>query len=618
MASKIIKVRVDSPDNFVADSFKTVWLSQVDGIQAVMGKNDRGREIQTLLFDKRKWTQAKLEGYLENRRISRVECLGHKKIRLSAKALLHANKPDLTKPELKLEELTKANFSKLNLAELASKYFFYNEFVHEGTNLNGDHFFRDELIANYQSASFNPINWEHMRDQLIGTSLEARVVDNGADPIAVGFNGVLFRLSDAMLVEGRDEVIRQRFFEGKLFTSMEVMFDAFECVHCGFQSDDFIEFDLHVMNVHFKETEEAGMIVRGLRGIDFVGVGIVEHPGDPEAEVLSLRTSDENLLETLGSIEEAMKEPEIDVSDKHKKKKKKKKKRKKRQYDDDGNAIDDDDEDDDEKNSDKTDKNSNNEPKTDDNNDKDDEPNVILSEKNIQGGTRMFKLADKIAKAKNLSDVFVIAQQALRDLKGEASLTEEQIDAFASELAEVTKSRISDADFKLDFETVYTVTDEEKLDAVTTAREEEKNKAKLKIDEIQAKLDSKETEITGLNTKISELETANTELKDADAKKEKEAKASKFVADLISEGVTLTDSMSKRVKTYALAALDTDESEKELKELRTDLFTTAKQTALEDGSRIMGEGTAGGSNNDKGDDLASKIKAIRKEHAKEE
>lgn len=620
-----LRVRVIDPNKFEPDSLRTVWISKENGIQAIMGKNDKGNRIpQSYMFDKSKWESKAAVSYLEKRGTSRAERLGLRRTSFTSAPVLYTNQPDWKNKDVQLHILTAASYKP---AQLADKYFFYTEFVHEGTNLNGDHFTAEELEANFESASFNPIDWEHNRDEVVGFSMEAQLVKSTDEeiPLAVGFNGVLNRTSPHLMVDGRDEIVRQRFFEGQLFTSMEVVFDEFGCLDCDFHTSDFIEFDFHVMAQHPQRFQEDPMAPRKLIGIDFVGAGIVEFPADTEAGIFSLRTADDGLIKVsiasdqrekygefahniLSSLKVASLESDIDLSTgeiivageegeaeneseapEHTPEEKEKNKKKKK------------------KDKDKKDKDK--KPKKRKKSDNDNERNVILS--NEQGGEVMFKLTEKTSKAKSLSDVFVIAQQVLKDFIGDNSLTSEQSEAFASELSEVISELLTEAEFKVS--SIYTLTDEAKLDAISNARDEEKKTAQLKFDEITATMTQKDTEIEGLNTKVSTLTKDNKDLKDAEVKKEQEAKVDAFVESLKSSGITMTESMEGRVKTLAVAIVDDSD---ELKSLRSDLLATAKQSTLANGSEVLGGNGAGGETGNPSS-LKEKLEAVREAHVKE-
>ena len=300
LATKFIKVQVRKAKEFVVDSFRTVFISESDGIQAVMGKLLETNElvIQSYLFDVNSWDLDKAKKWLlSDRKQSKAEELVNKKVVVTASMKLCSSLPNLISGTIEEMDKKKAE------AKLNDKYFFFTEGVHEGPNLNGDYFFKDELTENYRSAAYQPIDWEHIRSQIIGFTMDSQLITTDADGgLALGFNGVLNRLSPHMDVfEGdmtRDDIIKQRYFEGSLAVSMEALFDKIKCTGCGMEFDDFIEFEHHRMTSHPNEE-----VYRGLIGVDFIGFGVVEYPADPKAEAINLRTSDEGVLEDIVTAE---------------------------------------------------------------------------------------------------------------------------------------------------------------------------------------------------------------------------------------------------------------------------------------------------------------------------
>lgn len=70
VTDKFIRIRIKDPDLFVADSFRTITLSEKDGIQAVIGKlktkPSGNTEVQAYLFDKAKWTVERAKKWVED------------------------------------------------------------------------------------------------------------------------------------------------------------------------------------------------------------------------------------------------------------------------------------------------------------------------------------------------------------------------------------------------------------------------------------------------------------------------------------------------------------------------------------------------------------------------
>lgn len=62
-----IRIRVKDPDDFQQDSFRTITISEDDGIQAVIGKleGETTTTTQTFIFDKEKWTTATAQSWVD-------------------------------------------------------------------------------------------------------------------------------------------------------------------------------------------------------------------------------------------------------------------------------------------------------------------------------------------------------------------------------------------------------------------------------------------------------------------------------------------------------------------------------------------------------------------------
>lgn len=229
----------------------------------------------------------------------------------------------------------------------------------------------------------------------------------------------------------------------------------------------------------------------------------------------------------------------------------------------------------------------------------------------------MFELAKRIANAKYLSDVFVIAQQALKDFVGDKELTDDEKTAFATELSEVVSAFLSD---KGDISVVYTLTPEDKMSAVTAARNEEKALADERVSSVQAELNILKAE---KETLLANLNTANETIATIEKEKSEQAlqnKVDAFITDIVKAGISLTDSMKKNLSILAVAKLDKCEKEEDekvvLDEIKNDMIATAKQSNLEDASRIMGSMALGG-DKDSNMDLEAKLQKVREDSKKE-
>lgn len=590
-----IRVRIRSPKLFVENSFRTVWISKNNGIKSIMGKlvEDKSKiKVQSYLFEASKWDEEKVNQWIKsNKKDSKAELLADKRVILTAGVTLTSEPSNLTISNHEVKKLTEEEWNKKeSQASINDNYFFYCEPIHEGMNENGDYFFKDELINNYRSVSYKPIDWEHIRNQVIGFSLESQLIAVPDKPLAIGFNGVINRLSPYLYTESedRDSIIRQRFFEDKLAMSMECVFDSVRCVECGYETDNILDFEYHCHEKHYSELALGKHIGRGLVGVDFVGFGIVEFPADLEAKIVSLRTSDDgtlaisvaNLLEDLSfSKKMAFSTPNIDLVD------------------------------------DKLNVAAKNNEKNDDNKTKNSKNNDINNgdfiAKKSTGGNVMFKLMEKIADCKTLSDIFVVAQNVLSDFMGNnTKLDEKDAEAFITELNEVIKAHINSDNFKVD--KVYTFTSQDKLDAVTKARNEEKvvveelkNAHAKEVDKLSKEKINVQAELDSVK---KEFETIVNASKEAELVK----KVNAFLDDLKKSGITLADNMANSIKGLVSASINDDEK---LKAIKDDLIITIKKSKLVEGSKVMGGGSA--SDEEEPKELGDKLAAARAKHLKD-
>ena len=564
------------------------------------------------MFDKNLWTIEEARLWLkENRQKStKAAMLSKNRLYINAGLTLCDKTPKLALGS-NISKLTADNWSQ---AEMNDKYYFYTEGVHEGFNSNNFYFFRDELTENYKSASYQPIDWEHMQEQIIGFSLESELLAPPNEPLALAFSGLLHRLTPYMQKEERvgdnlitrDDLIRQRYFEDKLAVSMECFFDRMRCTECGYETADWLDFEFHLYMSHSAEIDAGKQIGMGGVGIDFVGWGIVEYPADNEAYITSLRTSDDgtiqdiaeaSLKEKYGSLADNMafsslisvKEPhDILISGKN--------------YT---------------FASEKVNKVAENKPKKETINDNNKED----SEKKIsEGGKTMFKLLEKIAKAKNLSEVFVVAQKALVEVQGDKALTEEARTAFVEELNEVVAKIIATEDFKVEdiFDTVLAnvevkevkVTDTEEIEKLTAEIAELKknvDEASKENEGIKAELEENKTELVENKAKLVEKE-------EAAEKAEVEKKVDAIIEDIESAGVAFDDDFKQDVRQLILSKMEEENSEEEIAKFRASFIATAKQSVLTEGSNALGDIAPGGSAEPKG--LTAKYKKVREKYEK--
>ena len=167
-----------------------------------MGKRseDSTNEVQSYVFDKNQWTienaRAWLRSVTAEQQKTVAGLLSKSRTVVTAGVTLCATKPNLS-VGTKVTPMDKEQFdANQATAALNDKYFFYVEGVHEGMNGNGDVFTRDELVKSYKSAGYQLIDWEHLRDQVIGFSLDSELITSTAnEPVAVAFTGIINLLS---------------------------------------------------------------------------------------------------------------------------------------------------------------------------------------------------------------------------------------------------------------------------------------------------------------------------------------------------------------------------------------------------------------------------------------
>ncbi len=587
LTDKYIIIRIANSEKFEQESFRTLWIDEKRGIQEIMGTKmgTSDTEVQAYVFDKNIWTLSDARDWVKtNQGKTSAEILGSHRTFVSAGLTLCEEKPNLSigseiRP-LKAE------------ADLNDKYFFYVPGVHEGVNGNDDYFFKDELVKNYKSAGYQLIDWEHCREQVLGFSLESELITFPPEkPIAIAFTGILNRMSPYMKAEERfgdkvmtrDEIIRNRFFEGKLAVSMECYFDRMRCMECGYETDNYLDYEFHLMTTHRNIFESGGRVARGLIGVDFVGWGIVEMPADSEAYINSLRTSDDGTIKEIAEsckskygdlaanvtfanqVVNSIPMDEFDTkmllfaSEKVK---------------------------------------NNVESNTKDTNKKD---NNI--DDNPKGGLIMFKLKEKISAGMSLSEVLVVAQTILKEFKSE--ITEEVATAFMSELSDVVKPIISAKEFKIS--DINTVTEASKEEAIKVARDEEKAIAQTLLADLDAKCKVSEEKVATLETAAKAKEEELATMKKAEARKEIEKNIDAFIADIKSAGVFLASpEFEQDIRTLVEAKIGDVEN---LKSFKAALIASAKQSILTDASTTMKGNTLGVQN--KTTDLEKKLEEVR-------
>lgn len=581
LSDDYIRVRMKNPEDFDISSFETVVIDKDSGIEAVMGIKDGLRIIQSFLFDIDKWSEQDVKGwiaeYQNGKNVFAAELLGKKRTIINASAGLCTHKPNLYNNDI-------VYATKESIASLNDKYYFYSEGVHEGPNLNNDYFFKEELASNYKSAALQLIDFEHERDNIIGFTLDSELINNNEeDSLSLGFNGVLNRMSPFMSSERDgvtiDNYIKQAFFEGKLAVSMECLFDKIRCTKCGYETDDFLDFEFHKLERHPNEED----VYRGLVGVDFIGFGVTLNPADVNAEVNYLRTNEDGTLGDIYNEAEvgkfasacAFDNPDLNYCKASKIEVKKDEKK--------------------EKNRTKKEKKSDKE-----------------IEQAYKGDVIMYNFDEYKTKVKNFNELMIVAHKVLAEVKGNEELNEKQVDAFINELSDNVKEFITKTDFEMG--TLFTKTDQDVRDAIATTQEEWKKKVELETTTANISLKEKDEEITKLSNKVEEFATKIEDMKRTEEEHEVEAKIRTFIDSISESGLALSETMEKNIGKLAKDIIDDD---KALEDLRNDFIATAKKSVLDDGSQVMGNRSAGGDNESSFKTLGEELKSIRDNNKKE-
>ena len=562
VTKNFIRVRLIDPGKFQEDSFRVVDIDEEQGIKAVMGKlkGEDKMTVQAYLFDKRKgWTVEKSKKWVQEHQTaglkSKAELLAENKTIVTANMVVCKNQPNLNMPSFTPDPFSVEEFKAAVASNsLQDKYFFFAEGVHSGANKNGDAFTKEELTKHYKSAAIQLVDYEHNRSWILGATLDSELLTKDDGTLAVAVSGALWRLSPYMSIEVEgatiDQLIQDRFENGNLAISMEVLFDSFNCSLCEANFTDFLEFEHHKVVQHMDDNPS-----RVLNNISFIGFGIVLHPADPQAYVMSLKMCDEVACEEFAratvDFDPVQKNnllakafahsvPDVVLEEER------------------GFVI------------------ANTPENTDD-----------VNTNDTKGEPMMFNLSAKTKDCTSLSDIFVVAQTVLKDYMGDDStLTPEQSEAFASELKEVVQAHISNESFKIPY--IYTLTQEAKLEAINAAREEEKRSFEVTKAEFESAIKAKDTEIEQLNKKVAELENAMKEIEEQQKKKEMEAKVASLLNDLESVGMELTDSIREMISQLAMAKLSEKDGEKALEEIKESFVAMAKKIGVIESSRKTG------------------------------
>lgn len=187
-------------------------------------------------------------------------------------------KPEVINPDLvDKEKIAKAGINDKDLLYVRFKL------CHVGANANLDGFEYDDLENNYETAIYKPINWEHKREQIIGTIYNARFVvedEAKAEDFTpyVECDAVIYKYYFPVFAEE----IKKRFEEGTLRFSMETWFESAKCSECGKEFVSASDYCDHLKNRYSVKA------TRYLKNITFGAAAVVKRPADKNAVGLTV------------------------------------------------------------------------------------------------------------------------------------------------------------------------------------------------------------------------------------------------------------------------------------------------------------------------------------------
>ena len=187
-------------------------------------------------------------------------------------------KPEVISPDLvDKEKIAKAGINDKDLLYVRFKL------CHVGANANLDGFEYDDLENNYETAIYKPINWEHKREQIIGTIYNARFVvedDAKAEDFTpyVECDAVIYKYYFPVFAEE----IKKRFDEGTLRFSMETWFESAKCSECEKEFVSASDYCDHLKNRYSVKA------TRYLKNITFGAAAVVKRPADRNAVGLTV------------------------------------------------------------------------------------------------------------------------------------------------------------------------------------------------------------------------------------------------------------------------------------------------------------------------------------------
>jgi len=184
--------------------------------------------------------------------------------------------------------------------------------VHTSTGFNkNDHYFiPKELFAAKDTVMYQMVDWEHDREEVVGciigyatttfdgaefTAADIEIDENAEFDLQTEIGIWLHRKEDIA-----NEILK-RYEEDRLFVSMECTFEDFDfaiespeggvAIVVRNEETDFLIQHLRKFGGSGKyKNYKIGI---AFRGINFIGVGIVEHPANPRSSVLDIAASED-------------------------------------------------------------------------------------------------------------------------------------------------------------------------------------------------------------------------------------------------------------------------------------------------------------------------------------
>jgi len=166
--------------------------------------------------------------------------------------------------------------------------------THVGANRNGDHFTKDELKKNAETAVGKKVDLSHDQAiaEIVGKITDAKYIEDG-DNSRVECSGVIYT------AESPNGAFAYRLMKEKLIknVSMECDYQQGECSICGKKVKSKAEYCTHLKN--FKGKAYQGKpCFEILHGVTFTGVGLLDREGaDQKAEISRVAALDSQQVE---------------------------------------------------------------------------------------------------------------------------------------------------------------------------------------------------------------------------------------------------------------------------------------------------------------------------------